>query len=85
MNTDNNQNKQLTELSEEELKQVTGGFISVNGADRDGSNAPGGSTTIRLRGIGSFYATSEPLYVVDGIAHSTISNVCLDGDPNCNE
>ena len=25
MNTDNNQNKQLTELSEEELKQVTGG------------------------------------------------------------
>lgn len=25
MNTDNNQNKQLTELSDEELKQVTGG------------------------------------------------------------
>ena len=29
MNTDNNQNKQLTELSDEELKQVTGGTSST--------------------------------------------------------
>ena len=28
MNTDNNQNKQLTELSDEELKQVNGGTAS---------------------------------------------------------
>ena len=27
MNTDNNQNKQLTELSDEELKNVTGGVV----------------------------------------------------------
>lgn len=29
MNTDNNQNKQLTELSDEELKQVTGGKSEI--------------------------------------------------------
>ena len=30
MNTDNNQNKQLTELSDEELKQVNGGGASID-------------------------------------------------------
>ena len=29
MNTDNNQNKQLSELSDEELKQVTGGDLVI--------------------------------------------------------
>jgi len=31
------------------------------------SGAPGSSPTIRIRGIGSYAASSEPLYVVDGV------------------
>lgn len=34
------------------------------------SGQPGTDATIRIRGIGSIYASSEPLYVVDGIPFS---------------
>jgi TonB-linked SusC/RagA family outer membrane protein len=36
------------------------------------SGAPGGAVKIRIRGANSVYASNEPLYVVDGIALSSI-------------
>jgi TonB-linked SusC/RagA family outer membrane protein len=39
------------------------------------SGQPGSGQSIRIRGIGSLYASSDPLYVVDGVPYSgTISN-----------
>ena len=35
MNTDNNQNKQLTELSEDDRKKVTGGYVQFVEPDDD--------------------------------------------------
>lgn len=45
--------KQFTELSEEELKNVNGGFISVNGI-----NAPNGASMIKVM---------EPDTIIDGV------------------
>ncbi|MDR0395546.1 MAG: TonB-dependent receptor [Tannerella sp.] len=33
------------------------------------SGRPGGSSTVRIRGIGSMYASNTPLYVVDGVPY----------------
>ena len=38
MNTDNNQNKQLTELSDEDLKQVNGGMTGYSKKKDDKGN-----------------------------------------------
>ncbi|ANE53567.1 hypothetical protein SY85_17580 [Flavisolibacter tropicus] len=35
------------------------------------SGQPGAATTVRIRGVGSFSASSSPLYVVDGVAITT--------------
>lgn len=34
------------------------------------SQAPDGSVAVRIRGVSSFYAGNEPLYVLDGIPYS---------------
>lgn len=40
------------------------------------SGEPGASPTLRLRGVGSVYASSEPLYIVDGAPYEgTIANI----------
>ncbi len=46
-------------------QSLRGGLAGLQGAASDG--APGGNTQIRIRGIGSINASSEPLYVIDGI------------------
>ncbi len=41
--------------------KIPGAYINAN------SGAPGGGVSIKLRGVTSVYATTQPLYVVDGI------------------
>jgi TonB-dependent starch-binding outer membrane protein SusC len=49
--------------------RVTGVQVTQN------SSKPGGATTIRIRGSGSFSASNEPLYVVDGYPMNDISTI----------
>lgn len=44
--------------------------------------APGGNTQVRIRGIGSITASSEPLYVIDGIPIQAGSIGTIDNDGN---
>lgn len=44
--------------------------------------APGGNTQVRIRGIGSISASSEPLYVIDGIPVQNGSIGTIDNDGN---
>ncbi len=53
--------------------KVAGATISQN------SGAPGGGVQVRLRGITSINAASEPLYVVDGVV---MSNVAIPSNQN---
>ena len=53
--------------------KIAGAAISSN------SGAPGGGVQVRMRGITSINATSEPLYVVDGIV---MSNVAIPSNQN---
>ena len=46
-------------------QSLQGTMAGVQATSIDGS--PGGNTQIRIRGIGSITASSEPLYVIDGI------------------
>jgi len=61
-------------LSAEKLQQVPmasfeqslqGNIAGLQATSIDGT--PGGNTQVRIRGIGSITASSEPLYVIDGI------------------
>ncbi|HET7551781.1 MAG TPA: SusC/RagA family TonB-linked outer membrane protein [Gemmatimonadaceae bacterium] len=53
--------------------KVAGAVIQTN------SGAPGGGVQVRLRGITSINASSEPLYVVDGVV---VSNVAIPSNQN---
>lgn len=53
--------------------KVPGATISAN------SGAPGGGMQVRLRGVTSINAASEPLYVVDGVI---LSNVAIPSNQN---
>lgn len=53
--------------------KVAGAVISSN------SGAPGGGVQVRLRGVTSINAGSEPLYVVDGVV---VSNVAIASNQN---
>ncbi len=53
--------------------KVAGAVISTN------SGAPGGGVQVRLRGVTSINAASEPLYVVDGVV---VSNVAIASNQN---
>lgn len=64
----------VSELKSEKLEQVPvasfegslqGNVAGLQATGIDGT--PGGNTQIRIRGIGSITASSEPLYVIDGI------------------
>ncbi|MDD2285498.1 MAG: SusC/RagA family TonB-linked outer membrane protein, partial [Paludibacter sp.] len=46
---------------------LSGQIAGVQGINSDG--APGSGSKIRIRGIGSMYASNAPLYVVDGIPY----------------
>lgn len=47
---------------EQKLQGMTSG-VQITG----GSGQPGANTTIRIRGMGSFNASNEPLFVIDGV------------------
>lgn len=49
------------------LKAIEGAIPGV--ITTSGSGQPGNSVAIRVRGFGSFSATQEPLYVVDGVPY----------------
>lgn len=53
--------------------KVVGASISAN------SGAPGGGMQMRLRGVTSINASSEPLYVVDGVV---LSNIAIPSNQN---
>ncbi|GGG07113.1 SusC/RagA family TonB-linked outer membrane protein [Pontibacter amylolyticus] len=45
----------------------------------NGGGAPGSNASVRVRGIGSIYSSSEPLYVVDGVPFSgTLQSISTD-------
>lgn len=76
------------------LRTLSGKIAGVN--IQSGGGAPGQSTRLNFRGFTSFYGTSQPLVVVDGIpfdnsvnnngtgfdANSVMSNRLFDIDPN---
>ncbi|WP_343690276.1 TonB-dependent receptor [Chitinophaga sp.] len=58
-----------------ENRPVTNAFSALEGAApgiqvNAGSGQPGDGPSIRIRGIGSINASSDPLYVVDGVPYS---------------
>ncbi|HSL71838.1 MAG TPA: SusC/RagA family TonB-linked outer membrane protein, partial [Longimicrobiales bacterium] len=53
--------------------KVTGAIIEQN------SGAPGGGVQVRLRGVSSINAESEPLYVIDGVI---VSNAAIPSNAN---
>lgn len=57
-----------------ETRSITNITQAIEGAPgiqySPGSGQPGGSSSLRIRGFGSVNASSEPLYVVDGIIFS---------------
>ncbi|MDN3695181.1 TonB-dependent receptor plug domain-containing protein [Chryseobacterium tructae] len=61
ISSDKINNRPVTNVTKALEGQVPG--IQVTGA----SGQPGATATIRIRGVGSVSASSEPLYVVDGI------------------
>ncbi|HEU4628719.1 MAG TPA: SusC/RagA family TonB-linked outer membrane protein [Gemmatimonadaceae bacterium] len=68
----------VTRVSSESVEhalqgKVAGAVISTN------SGAPGGGVQVRLRGVTSINAQSDPLYVVDGVV---LSNVAIPSNQN---
>ncbi|MGH2644508.1 MAG: SusC/RagA family TonB-linked outer membrane protein, partial [Chitinophagaceae bacterium] len=55
-------------------KQLQG---KVSGVTITTSGEPGGSSSVRIRGFGSF-TSNDPLYVVDGVPTTDISNIAPD-------
>lgn len=77
------ENRPVTSFEKALQGQATG--ITVQSV----SGQPGGNSTVRIRGVGSFTASSTPLYVLDGVAITegdltqaqTTSNVLNTLDP----
>lgn len=67
-----------------EKRPITNAFSALEGAApgiqvNSGSGQPGNGPSIRIRGVGSVNASSEPLYVVDGVPYDgNISSISTD-------
>ncbi|MDE3741652.1 TonB-dependent receptor [Maribacter polysaccharolyticus] len=59
-------------------QSLRGNLAGLQASASDG--APGANTQIRIRGIGSINASSEPLYVIDGIPMQSGSQALNDND-----
>lgn len=77
----------VTELKSRSIEQVPtasfegalqGNVAGLQATNIDGT--PGGNTQVRIRGIGSITASSEPLYVIDGIIVQSGSIQSLNGN-----
>ena len=79
---DNTKLEQVPMASFEQTLQ--GNLAGVQATGIDGS--PGANTQIRIRGIGSITASSEPLYVIDGIpvTSGNIAELNDNGDRSAN-
>ena len=58
-------------LEKRQVSNLSNAFpVLVSGVQTQSTNGqPGTSATVRIRGIGSMYASNNPLYVVDGIPY----------------
>ena len=79
----------IGELKTDKLEQIPtasfegalqGNIAGLQSTGIDGS--PGGNTQVRIRGIGSITASSEPLYVIDGIMVQSGDLSSLNGNGN---
>lgn len=70
------QNTGASNLSAMLSGRVMGAQVTQNSGD------PGGGISIKLRGVGSIFGSSEPLYIVDGVIidNSSINVINLNGD-----
>ena len=70
------QNTGASNLSAMLNGRVMGAQVTQNSGD------PGGGISIRLRGVGSIFGSSEPLYIVDGVIidNSSVNVINLNGD-----
>lgn len=70
------QNTGASNLSAILSGRVMGAQVTQNSGD------PGGGISIRLRGVGSIFGSSEPLYIVDGVIidNSSVNVINLNGD-----
>jgi len=70
--------EEVSRVSSQTVEQALQGKI-VGASIQSNSGAPGGGMQMRLRGVTSINASSEPLYVVDGIV---LSNVAIPSNQN---
>lgn len=68
----------VSRVSAQTVEQALQGKV-VGASIQSNSGAPGGGMQMRLRGITSINAASEPLYVVDGVV---LSNVAIPSNQN---
>lgn len=69
------ENRPVVNLNQALVGQLAGVNVALNDA------APGGETSIKIRGIGSINAANEPLYVIDGFPTSqAFANAILPSD-----
>jgi TonB-linked SusC/RagA family outer membrane protein len=68
----------VSRVSAQTVEQALQGKV-VGASIQSNSGAPGGGLQMRLRGITSINAASEPLYVVDGVV---LSNVAIPSNQN---
>jgi TonB-linked SusC/RagA family outer membrane protein len=68
--------------------KIPGAYINAN------TGAPGGGTSVKLRGVTSVYGNTQPLYVVDGVfvdntstsgGLNAITNALANGSPTSNQ
>ncbi|MGH7471574.1 MAG: TonB-dependent receptor plug domain-containing protein, partial [Longimicrobiales bacterium] len=60
---------EMTRAPSESMEKVMAGKVTGAMVEQN-SGAPGGGIQVRLRGISTINATSEPLYVIDGVIAS---------------
>lgn len=74
------QNTGASNLSAMLSGRVMGAQVTQNSGD------PGGGVSIKLRGVGSIFGSSEPLYIVDGVIidNSSVNVINLNGDAQGN-
>ena len=66
--------EELTKMAVVGLDQAMQGKIAGVQVTNN-SGEPGGSISMRIRGVGSINSTNEPLYIVDGVAYGSLSAI----------
>jgi TonB-dependent starch-binding outer membrane protein SusC len=69
INTKDISGVQVTGLDQAIQGRIAGVQVTQN------SGEPGGSVSIRIRGVGSINSTNEPLYIVDGVPYGSLNAI----------